>query len=100
MKPINRSAFAFIFLMFFSGIVWSAQPVKIIFDTDMGPDYDDVGAMTILHALAAKGRVADTRILRQPSRFLTDIFRNRIFRLAFPGRMHQSFPVPIIGTIR
>lgn len=32
-----------------------AQPVKIIFDSDMGPDFDDVGAITILHALAAKG---------------------------------------------
>jgi inosine-uridine nucleoside N-ribohydrolase len=32
-----------------------AKPVKIIFDTDMGPDFDDVGAITILHALAAKG---------------------------------------------
>jgi inosine-uridine nucleoside N-ribohydrolase len=31
------------------------EPVKIIFDTDMGPDFDDVGAITILHALAAKG---------------------------------------------
>ena len=30
-------------------------PVKIIFDTDMGPDFDDVGAITVLHALAAKG---------------------------------------------
>lgn len=28
---------------------------RIIFDTDMGPDYDDIGAITILHALAAKG---------------------------------------------
>lgn len=28
------------------------EPVKIIFDTDMGPDYDDVGAIAILHALA------------------------------------------------
>lgn len=28
---------------------------KIIFDTDMGPDYDDVGAIATLHALAAKG---------------------------------------------
>lgn len=28
---------------------------KIIFDTDMGPDFDDVGAITVLHALAAKG---------------------------------------------
>ena len=29
--------------------------VNIIFDSDMGPDYDDVGAITILHALADKG---------------------------------------------
>lgn len=28
---------------------------QIIFDTDMGPDYDDVGAMAVLHALAAQG---------------------------------------------
>lgn len=28
---------------------------KIIFDTDMGPDYDDVGAITVLHALADSG---------------------------------------------
>ena len=31
------------------------QPVNIIFDSDMGPDYDDAGAITILHALADKG---------------------------------------------
>ncbi len=31
------------------------KPVAIIFDSDMGPDYDDVGAITILHALADKG---------------------------------------------
>lgn len=31
------------------------EPVKIIFDSDMGPDFDDVGAITVLHALAAKG---------------------------------------------
>jgi purine nucleosidase len=28
---------------------------KLIFDTDMGPDYDDVGAIAILHNLSAKG---------------------------------------------
>lgn len=27
----------------------------IIFDTDMGPDYDDAGAIALLHALAKKG---------------------------------------------
>ncbi len=36
------------------------NPVSIIFDTDMGPDYDDVGALTLLHALADSG---EARIL-------------------------------------
>lgn len=31
------------------------QPVPVIFDSDMGPDYDDVGALAVLHALADKG---------------------------------------------
>lgn len=30
-------------------------PVPIIFDTDIAPDYDDVGALTMLHAFADKG---------------------------------------------
>jgi len=29
----------------------------IIFDTDFGPDYDDVGALTFLHAMADSGKV-------------------------------------------
>ncbi len=37
-----------------------ARPVNIIFDSDIGPDYDDVGAITILHALADNG---EARIL-------------------------------------
>lgn len=43
------------------------KPINIIFDSDMGPDYDDVGAITILHALTDKGEahilatVASTR---------------------------------------
>ena len=32
-----------------------AQPVKIIFDTDMITDFDDVGALACLHALADAG---------------------------------------------
>jgi inosine-uridine nucleoside N-ribohydrolase len=32
-------------------------PVKIIFDTDLGPDYDDVGALAFLHAMADSGKV-------------------------------------------
>jgi pyrimidine-specific ribonucleoside hydrolase len=33
------------------------EAVKIIFDTDFGPDYDDVGALTFLHAMADSGKV-------------------------------------------
>jgi inosine-uridine nucleoside N-ribohydrolase len=32
------------------------HPVKIIFDTDFGPDYDDVGALAFLHAMADSGK--------------------------------------------
>lgn len=34
-----------------------AQPVKIIFDTDMESDVDDVGALAMLHSFADKGEV-------------------------------------------
>lgn len=33
----------------------TARPVPIIFDSDMGPDYDDVGAIAMLHALEDSG---------------------------------------------
>lgn len=33
-----------------------AGPVKVIFDTDLGPDYDDVGALAFLHAMADSGK--------------------------------------------
>jgi len=31
--------------------------VPVIFDTDIAPDFDDVGAMALLHAFADKGEV-------------------------------------------
>lgn len=33
------------------------KAIPVIFDTDIGPDYDDVGAITILHALEKRGEV-------------------------------------------
>lgn len=33
------------------------QPVNLILDTDLGPDFDDVGAMALMHALADSGQV-------------------------------------------
>jgi pyrimidine-specific ribonucleoside hydrolase len=40
-----------------SGFAPKGYPLQIIFDTDFGPDYDDVGAITILHAFADSGWV-------------------------------------------
>jgi len=34
----------------------TSGPIKIILDTDIGPDYDDVGAVALLHALADSGK--------------------------------------------
>jgi inosine-uridine nucleoside N-ribohydrolase len=31
--------------------------IPVIFDTDIAPDYDDVGALTLLHAFADKGEI-------------------------------------------
>jgi len=48
-------------ILFFTLVLWtgalttSAQPVKIIFDTDMALDVDDVGALAILNHLADRG---------------------------------------------
>ena len=33
----------------------TVEPVSVIFDSDMGPDYDDVGAITMLHNFADEG---------------------------------------------
>ena len=46
-------------VLFLSPLFLHAQkrePVNVIFDSDMGPDYDDVGAITLLHAFADSGR--------------------------------------------
>ena len=58
MKSFQTTVLYFLLLVFF--IPAQAQnkkpaPVSIIFDTDIGPDYDDVGAMALLHAMADSG---------------------------------------------
>jgi inosine-uridine nucleoside N-ribohydrolase len=39
------------------------QSVSVILDTDIGPDYDDVGAMAVLHALADRGEVTPLAVI-------------------------------------
>lgn len=52
--------FGIVFLVSLSYLSYGQQvgkPMPLIFDTDMGPDYDDVGAITILHAMADSGKI-------------------------------------------
>jgi pyrimidine-specific ribonucleoside hydrolase len=54
-KLLLLTAFIFCFAMHVNGQPAAKKPVSIIFDSDMGPDYDDVGAIAMLHAFADKG---------------------------------------------
>src|SRR6187455_630012 len=50
----NKTIFC-LFLLFAPAIIMAQKrsaPVAVIFDSDMGPDYDDVGAIAMLHAFA------------------------------------------------
>ena len=53
MKKLFTIIFLFINCSLFAQ---KQQPVSIIFDTDIAPDYDDVGAMALLHAFADMGK--------------------------------------------
>ena len=44
--------FCFCFLLISYSFAQSSKPKAVIFDSDMGPDYDDAGAITLLHAFA------------------------------------------------
>src|ERR1700748_3135379 len=53
----NRLLFLCALLVLQSGMVEAQEkPLSVIFDSDMGPDYDDVGAITLLHAFADSGK--------------------------------------------
>ena len=90
-KSIGWSVLAFSVLIMSGG--WStpqgetkksSRPL-IIFDTDMGPDYDDVGAITLLYALAGKGEceiLATIASDAHPSIAPTIEVFNRYFRRA------------------
>ena len=56
---VNRLFFCFCLLI--QVVTLHAQkkhaPISVIFDSDMGPDYDDVGAIAMLHAYADSGYI-------------------------------------------
>ena len=47
------------------------QSVSLILDTDIGPDYDDVGAMAVLHALADRKEVRPLAVISSNKNELT-----------------------------
>jgi pyrimidine-specific ribonucleoside hydrolase len=60
----KRSIFLiFLFISCFNSVQSQAElpkrgyPMRVIFDTDFGPDYDDVGAITLLHCFADSGYI-------------------------------------------
>ena len=54
---IYRILLCFCLWISVSSLAQKAKPVPVIFDSDMGPDYDDVGAITLLHAFADSGYI-------------------------------------------
>ncbi len=61
MKPLLSILFA---LMSLPGLTQiTTKPVPVILDTDIGPDYDDVGAIAVLHTLADKGEAIPLAIM-------------------------------------
>jgi len=58
-KHLNQLFLFLSFMTFFAflGFAQQTEPVRIILDTDMGSDCDDVGALALLHAYADSGMV-------------------------------------------
>jgi hypothetical protein len=53
--PLRASLSVILFACILLGAARAAEPVNIIFDTDMGGDCDDVGALFILHGAVERG---------------------------------------------
>jgi len=66
---------ALLFTLFTISTVYSQignrQSVAVILDTDIGPDYDDVGALAVLHALADRGEVRPLAVISSNKNELT-----------------------------
>ena len=55
---IHKIFFCFcLVIQVFSAPAQKSAPMPVVFDSDMGPDYDDVGAITLLHAFADSGYI-------------------------------------------
>jgi len=68
-------------------------PVSIIFDTDMGPDYDDIGAIALLHAMADSGECTIlATIASNQHRYIAAVLNTMNTYFKRPG-----IPVGVVG---
>ncbi len=56
MNALFLTLLIFLLNLFSINTYSQSNPVPVILDTDIGPDYDDVGAMALLHAFADSGK--------------------------------------------
>lgn len=66
LSAVMYKFFLLLFLFSFSSAIaqtGSKQANAIILDTDIGPDYDDVGAMAVMHALADRGEAKPLAVI-------------------------------------
>ena len=47
----------FLLTLFSTSICFAAEPVRLIYDTDIGNDIDDALALSLIHELADRGEV-------------------------------------------
>src|SRR6267154_550456 len=70
-------------------IGFSQKPVPIILDTDIAPDYDDVGAMAVLHSLTDRG---EAKILATTS---CNVFETTVPTLSLLNTYFKRADIPI-----
>jgi inosine-uridine nucleoside N-ribohydrolase len=70
-------------------------PVSVIFDSDLAPDYDDVGALTILHAMADNGEAKILATMSSNKNKLTSVCIDVINH--YYGRPNLPIGAPLIG---
>src|SRR5882757_1099182 len=70
-------------------IGFSQKAIPIILDTDIAPDYDDVGAMAVLHSLADRG---EAKILATIS---CNVFETTVPTLSLLNTYFKKPEIPI-----
>jgi inosine-uridine nucleoside N-ribohydrolase len=99
--------FLLFFLSLFSSHFILAQisnkpVVSLILDTDIGPDYDDVGAIAVMHALADRGEVKPLAVISSNRNELTvpviDVLNTYFGRPDLPSGAPKDVQSPNFGA--